>query len=103
MAKGNKINRLEYQLSDFFVEKLSFENNTLKFGSDTRLIDVCKLIDLDIRKAKKIIGVPSDNAILDDDQVAELAMEKGIEFEKVDDVSAENVVSKIVDLIEEKE
>ena len=102
MGKKQINKRLEYSLKDFFVDKLSFENNVLKFGSDTRLDDVCNLIDLDIKKAKKILNLNTNHAILNDDQVAELAMEKNINFEKVNDISAENVVSKINVLIKEK-
>jgi len=103
MAKKQK--RISFNLSDFYVDKLNFENGKLSFGTNTLLSEVTELVGFDKKKAIKILELDAKQPdhILSDDQVAELAMEAGFEFEKVDDVSAENVVSKIKELVENKE
>ncbi len=106
MAKKiNKKNdhRVEFNLSDFFVDKLRFENNKLYFGTDTRLYEVAELIHENPNNLAIFLGINMGiDHILDDEQVAEIALHKNFDFEKVDDVSAENVVLKITKLLRKK-
>ncbi len=106
MAKKiNKKNdhRIEFKLSDFFVDKLRFEKNKLYFGTDTRLYEVAELIHENPNNLALFLGITKGvDHILDDEQVAEIALHKNFDFEKVDDVSAENVVIKITKLLRKK-
>ncbi len=108
MAKKGKKNehRVEFELKDFFVEKLNFENGKLEFGSNARVDEVAKVIGIDIKKALIDSGLGKDadhHHILDDEQIAELALNNDIDFEKVDDVSPVNVVDKIITIMEAQE
>ncbi len=107
MAKKNKNDhRIEYSLSSFYREKLTFENGTLYFGSNARLDEVAKVVGIPVEKALKDSGLgkgQNPHHILDDEQIAELAINNGFEFEKVDDVSEVNVVSKINTLLDNYE
>ncbi len=105
MGKKEKKNehRVEFNLQDFFVEKLTFENGKLFFGSNARVNEVAEAIGIDVKKAMKDSGLDKNDAvdhILDDEQIAELALNNDIEFEKVDDVSAVNVVEKILTIMD---
>ena len=102
--KNNKENRLTFDFSEFFVEKVKFENNKIFFGSNNRIEDIAKLLNKDVKAIEKKTKLAfTGNQILDDDQIAEIAMAFGFEFEKVDDVSEENVLSKIDELVSTKE
>ncbi len=108
MAKKGKKNehRIEFNLNDFFVEKLNFDGETLFFGSNARVDEVAKAVGIDVKKALKDSGLsPTDHPhhILDDEQIAELSMNNNIHFEKVDDVSAVNVVEKILTIMDSQE
>ncbi|RKX66869.1 MAG: hypothetical protein DRP42_02090 [Tenericutes bacterium] len=104
MAKKQKDTRIQFNLSDFYVEKLKIEDGKLFFGTNTRLEEVCKLLELEPKKiARKLKLDKNENPVIDDDQVAEIAMIKGIEFEKVQDISEENVMSQIDSLVLTKE
>ncbi|BDV03445.1 MAG: translation initiation factor IF-2 [Candidatus Hepatoplasma scabrum] len=102
--KNNKKNNniYKYNLDSFFVEKLSFKDNKLKFGTNTYLKELAKILGLNPFKIKKKLGLDLkiDDHILDDDQIAEIAFANNIEFEKVDDVSPENIILKINELVE---
>lgn len=104
MAKKIKKNNniYKYNLDDFFVARLSFKDNKLKFGTNTYLNELAKILGLNPYKIKKKLGLDLkvNDHILDDDQIAEIALSNNIEFEKVDDVSPENIILKINDLIE---
>ncbi|BDU67694.1 MAG: translation initiation factor IF-2 [Candidatus Tyloplasma litorale] len=105
--KKNKKNehRLEFDLKEFFVEKLTFKNGKLFFGSNSRINDVANIIGIDIKKAMKDVGLSQNsnvNHILDDEQIAELALKNNIDFEKVEDVSAVNVVEKILQIMDKQ-
>ncbi len=105
MAKKGKKNehRVEFELSSFFVEKLNFENGKLYFGSNARVDEVAKVLGIDIQKALKDSGLSKNDHphhILDDEQIAELALNNDIDFEKVDDISAVNVVEKILTIMD---
>ena len=104
MAKKNKNDhRIEYSLSSFYREKLTFKNNTLYFGSNARVNEVANAVGISVDKALKDSGLGKGQNpyhILDDEQIAELAINNGFEFEKVDDVSEVNVVSKINTLLD---
>ncbi len=107
MAKKTNKNehRIEFNLQDFFKEKLTFENNKLFFGSNTRVDEVAKILGIDIEKALVSSGLTKNDHhhhILDDEQIAELALNNNIEFEKVDDVSPVNVVEKILDIMNQQ-
>lgn len=104
MVKKNKNsnNIYKYSLDKFFVERLSFKDNKLKFGTNTYLNELARILGLNPYKIKKKLGLDLkiNDHILDDDQIAEIALSNNIEFEKVDDVSPENIILKINDLIE---
>jgi hypothetical protein len=103
MAK-NKDNRLSFSFSEFYVDNLKLEDGKIYFGSNLRVEDLLKLLDVDLRTLNKKVGSDySETQILDDDQLAEIAMSFDYEFEKVDDVSEENVLSKINDLVLNKD
>jgi PhoPQ-activated pathogenicity-related protein len=103
MAK-NKDNRLSFSFSEFYVDNLKLENNTIYFGSNLRVEDLTKLLNVDIRTLNKKAGTDyTESQILDDDQLAEIAMAFDYGFEKVDDVSEENVLSKINNLVLNKD
>ncbi len=104
MGKKNnkKDNRYEFRLQDFFIDKLSFENGKLNFGSNARVNEVAKAVGISIEKAliDSGLGKKSDpNHILDDEQIAEIAINNNFEFEKVEDISEVNVVEKINSII----
>ncbi len=108
MGKKGKKNehRIEFDLNDFFVEKLNFENGKLYFGSNARVDEVAAAIGIDVEKAIKDCGLEkgSDHHhILDDEQIAELSLNNHIEFEKVDDISPVNVVDKILTIMDSQE
>lgn len=108
MGKKNKKteHRVEFNLKDFFIEKLAFENNTLYFGSNARVNEVAKILGIKVEKALVDSGLAKDQShdhILDDEQIAELAINNGIEFEKVDDISEINVVEKILNIMKNQE
>ncbi len=108
MAKKGKKNehRIEFALADFFVEKLTFENGKLYFGSDAKVDQVAAAIGIDVKKALVDAGFSKNDDpkhILDDEQVAELALNNDIDFEKVDDISAVNVVDKILTIMDAQE
>lgn len=100
--KKEKNNIYKYNLSDFFVERLSFKNNKLKFGTNTYLKEISEILKLNPIKIKRKLGIDlkAKDHILDDDQIAEIALSNNIDFEKVDDVSPENIILKINDLVE---
>ncbi len=106
MGKKGKKNehRIEFELKDFFVEKLKFENGKLFFGSNARVDEVAKVIGVSVQKLLKDAGLninDDPHHILDSEQIAELAMHHDIEdFEQVDDVSAVNVVDKILTIMD---
>lgn len=98
--------RVEFSLKDFFVEKLKFENNILYFGSNTRVNEVAKIIGITIEKALVDSGLDKTqdkDHILDDEQIAELAINNNIEFEKVNDISAVNVIENILSIIKKQD
>lgn len=101
-TKNKKNNIYKYSLDKFFVERLSFKDNKLKFGTNTYLNELARILGLNPYKIKKKLGLDLkiNDHILDDDQIAEIALSNNIEFEKVDDVSPENIILKINDLIE---
>ncbi len=105
--KGKKNeHRIEFDLNDFFVEKLNFENGKLYFGSNARVDEVAKAIGIDVEKAIKDCGLEKGadhHHILDDEQIAELSLNNHIEFEKVDDISPVNVVDKILTIMESQQ
>ena len=102
---GKKVkneHRISFSLKDFFVEKLKFEDNTIFFGSNTRVDEVADLIGISVSKALKDSGLDRNqdhHHILDDEQIAKLAINNNMQFEKVDDVSPVNVVDKILTLV----
>ncbi len=105
MAKKGKKNehRVEFILHDFFVEKLNFENGKLYFGSNARVDEVAQAIGITVKKALQDTGLGSHedyHHILDDEQIAELALANDIEFERVDDISPVNVVEKILTIMD---
>ncbi|NQX83336.1 MAG: translation initiation factor IF-2 [Mycoplasmataceae bacterium] len=100
--KNKNEHRVEFLLNDFLKEKLIFENNTLYFGSNPRLNEVAKIIGINSQKVLKDLGLNVDqkiDRILEDDEIAELAINNNINFEKVDDISQVNVVEKILDIM----
>lgn len=102
--KNNKDTRLGFEFSEFYLDKLNIEGKKIHFGTNVRLDELLTLLgktEADIKKNTEIEA--TGHAILDDDQIAEIAMAFDYEFEKVDDVSEENVLSKITDLVESKE
>ncbi len=108
MAKKGKKHehRVEFILHDFFVEKLNFENGKLYFGSNARVDEVAQAIGIPVKKALEDtgLGVHEDyHHILDDEQIAELALVNNIDFEKVDDISPVNVVDKILTIMDAQE
>ncbi len=102
----NKINekRIEFDLKDFLIKKLSFENNTLFFGTNVRVGELSKVINIPLAKVIKDAGLKKDqtNHVLDDEQIAEIAINNNFEFEKIDDISEENVVEKILDIMKKQ-
>ncbi len=105
MGKKGKKNehRVEFALHDFFVEKLKFENGKLYFGSNARADEVAKAMGMDVKKILVDSGLSKNDDphhILDDEQIAGIALNEHIEFEKVDDVSAVNVVDKILTIMD---
>lgn len=99
----NKIQRLEYKLEDFFVNRLSFKNNLLKFGENIKLFELINLLGINIKEAQKILKLPKNKDILlNNEQIAELAMSKNIEFEQINEISEINILDKIIDLIKQK-
>lgn len=108
MAKKGKKNehRIEFELKSFFIEKLNFDGETLFFGSNARVDEVANAIGIDVVKALKDSGLSKNDHphhILDDEQIAELSINNDIHFEKVDDISAVNVVEKILTIMEQQE
>lgn len=106
MAKKSKNidSRLGFEFNEFFIEKLSFNGKKILFGTNNRLDDLAKLLGKSEKEITKASGLElTGNAILDDDQIAEIAMAFNFDFEKVDDVSKENVLDKITNLIGNKE
>lgn len=108
MAKKGKKNehRIEFNLNDFFVEKLRFDGDTLFFGSNARIDDVANAIGIDLKKAIKDSGLErgaDPHHIVDDEQIAELALANHIHFEKIDDISPVNVVDKILTIMDSQE
>ena len=95
---NNAESRYSFRLQEFFVDKLLFKDGTLFFGSNARIDEVAKIIDISIEKAFKdscLNKKQGNHHILDDEQIAELALKNNINFEKVDDISEVNVVEKI--------
>lgn len=105
--KNNKkdVNRVEFKLKDFFVEKLKLENGKLYFGSNTKVREIANLLKIDIKKVFRDSGIDprqGEDHILDDEQTIELALKNNFDFEKVDDVSSVNVVEKILTIMEKQ-
>ncbi len=102
--KNNKETRYEFNLRDFFIDKLSFRDGVLYFGSNARVDEVSEIVGISIEKAliDSGLGKGSDvHHILDDEQIAEIAINNGFGFEKVEDISEVNVVSKIQSIMKD--
>lgn len=99
--KGKDENRIHIDLKDLFVKNLSFENNVLKFGTNVTVQDIVDLTNIKIQSISKTLGIKSvdNNHILDEEQIAEISLANGFDFEKIQDVSEENVVDVYQDLI----
>lgn len=99
MTKNKKENdkRIEFKLSDFFVDKLFLKDETLFFGSNNKLKEVLDLININLKEAKQILKIKNifDDYILNDNQIAELALFKNMNFERINDVSETNVLEQI--------
>jgi len=104
MANKNKENRIQFKLSDFLVKKLSFKNNVLLFGTNVSVNELSKITGISEVSLAISAGLDKTqiNHILDDEQIAEIAIANNFEFEKIDDISEENVVSKILKIMAEK-
>ncbi len=103
--KNKKNERIEFNPFDFFSKKLDFKNNTIYFGSNVRLDELANLINISNTEALKLLGLNrlNPNHILNEEQIAEIAISKNLSFEKVDDVSEENILSKINSILKNKQ
>ncbi len=101
MAKKKNNDRVEFNLPDFFNKKLELKDNKLYFGTNIRLNELAELLNIEKREILKTLGLNKleFDHILDSDQIAEICLSKDIDFEKIDDISEENVLSKIDNLI----
>ena len=107
MANKNNKNeqRIEFNLKDFFIKKLSFENNVLHFGTNVRVGELAEIVNIPVHKLIKGLDFEKDkvDALLNDEQIAEISINNNFEFEKIDDVSEENVVEKILKIMSEQD
>ncbi|BDV02589.1 MAG: hypothetical protein HPAVJP_4780 [Candidatus Hepatoplasma vulgare] len=96
--------RIGFKLSDFFVEKLSLKNDTLFFGDNNYFLDVISTIGLNKHEAKRILNIKHqiEDLILNDNQIAELALHRNLNFEKVIDISEVNILERINQILKEK-
>ncbi len=105
MAKKKSNDRVEFNLSNFFNKKLELKDNKLYFGTNIRLNELTELLNIEKREILKTLGLNKleFDHILDSDQIAEICLSKNIDFEKIDDISEENILSKIDDLLINKD
>lgn len=96
--------RVEFKLTDFFVEKLSLKNDTLFFGDNNNFLDVISTIGLNKHEAKRILNIKHqiEDIVLNDNQIAELALHSNLNFEKVNDISEINILEKINQILKER-
>ncbi len=101
MAKNNKNDRIEYNVFDFFSKKLYFDNNTIFFSSDVTLLEISELLNIPVVKIKKIIKKTNlkSNFILSEEQIAEIAINNNYSFEKIENISEENILLKINEIL----
>lgn len=102
--KKNKDSRLTFEFEEFFVDKLFFDGKKILFGTNVKFYELLKILDKKEQEVMKKSGLKiTGNAILTDEQIAEIAMMYNFDFKKVADVSEENVLSNIIELVQKKE
>ncbi len=101
MAKKKSNDRVEFSLPNFFNKKLELKDNKLYFGTNIRLNELTELLNIETREVLKTLGLNKleFDHILDSDQIAEICLSKDIDFEQIDDISEENVLSKIDNIL----
>ncbi len=104
MAKKNKKDRIEYNVFDFFSKKLYFEDNTIFFSSEITLLEISELLKIPVVNIKKIIKKPrlKSSSILSEEQIAEIAINNNYSFEKIENISEENILLKINEILKNK-
>lgn len=95
----NKDKRKKIKLSDYFQENLKLENKKLYFGSNVRFFELANLLKIDTKKISLFLNIENIDQLLSDEQIMEVAQKYKFDFEKVDDVSEQNILEKINNII----
>lgn len=98
MPQKNKKNKLaQINIDEFLFRGLKLEEGKVFFSSNIKLKDFLGELNLTFDKVKKTIGLEKYDAelILTDDQIAELLLSNNFEFEKINSVEVDKLLSEI--------